>query len=137
MTFAILKAIHLLALAFGAAASLGNIYLLLARGPHDLPAPALANALRKWYRLTALGAIVALWITGVPLTVMRYGWGSGFAFEAKLAMATLLLALIGFLNWMSPGWARRGGPPSYVPALHRVGAAALLLAIVFAVFAFN
>ena len=37
MFFPTIKAIHLLALVLGAGASLGNIYLLLARGPADLP----------------------------------------------------------------------------------------------------
>lgn len=138
MIFAILKTLHLLALVFGAAASLGNIYLMLAKGPHDLPAPALANALRKWYRLTALGAILTLWATGIVMLPLRYGFGvEGFAFNAKIALAGLLLAIIAYLNWKAPVWARRGGPPAYVPALHMIGAASLLLAVIFAVAAFG
>jgi len=136
--FLVLKTVHLLALVFGAAASLGNIYLLLARGPADLPAPALVGALRKWYRLTALGAIVTLWATGLVMTPMKHGWRvEGFAFNAKVALAGLLLAIIFYLNWMSARWARRGGPPSYVPALHVAGATSLLLAVPFAVAAFG
>lgn len=137
-TIALFKMVHLLALVFGAAASLGNIYLLMARGPHDLPAPALANALRKWYRLTALGAILTLWITGIALLGLQYGFRvEGFAFNAKIALAGLLFAIIFYLNWMAPRWASRGGPPSYVPALHIIGAASLLLAVILAVAAFT
>ena len=136
MIFATLKIIHLLALVLGAGASLGNVYLLLAKGPADLPAPGLVAALRQWYRLSAFAAIVTLWVTGLLLAVMRYGWVSGFAFNAKLAFATLLLLLIVWLNFMAPGWARRGGPPGYVPALHVAGAALLVSAVVFAVIAF-
>ena len=138
MIFSLIKMLHLLALVFGAAASLGNIYLLLAKGPHDLPNPALAGSLRNWYRLTALGAIVTLWATGLVMTPMKHGWRiEGFAFNAKIALAGLLLAIIFYLNWMAGRWARRGGPPSWVPALHVIGAASLLLAVVFAVAAFG
>jgi uncharacterized membrane protein len=137
VTYTLLKTIHLLALVFGSAASLGNIYILLASGPHDLPAPGFVGALRKWYRLTALLAILTLWITGVMLIVMQSGWAQGTAFDAKLFFAALLLGIVGFLNFMAPRWARRGGPPSYVAKIHMAGAASLLLAVVFAVAAFN
>lgn len=138
MIFALFKTLHLLALVFGAAASLGNIYLILAKGPADLPAPALANALRKWYRLTAAGAIVTLWVTGIILLPLKYGWRvESVAFDIKIALAGLLLAIIGYLNLMAGKWARRGGPPSHVPALHLTGAASLLLTVVFAVAAFG
>ena len=36
----ILKITHFLALMFGAAASLGNLYIMMAKGPHDCPRPA-------------------------------------------------------------------------------------------------
>jgi hypothetical protein len=137
MIYATLKAIHLLAMALGASASFGNIFLLLAKGPADLPAPALMNALRKWFRLTALVAIVTLWASGAVLLAWHGMWVEGGAFSAKIALATLLLALIAYLNLMAPGWARRGGPPAYVPALHVVGAISLALAIVLAAFAFS
>jgi hypothetical protein len=129
--------LHLLALVFGSAASLGNIYILLASGPHDLPAPGFVGALRKWYRLTALGAIVTLWLTGVILIAMQPGLAQSTAFNLKLFFASLLLAIIGFLNFMAPRWSRRGGPPSYVSSLHMAGAASLFLAVILAVAAFN
>jgi hypothetical protein len=137
VTLILLKMLHLTALVFGAAASLGNIYILLAKGPHDLPAPEFANALRKWFRLSALGAIVVLWATGLLLTVLRHGWPSGPAFNIKLTLATLLLAIIVYLNLRAGYWARRGGPPPYVPYLHGIGAASLLLTVMFAVAAFG
>lgn len=136
MIFATLKIIHLLALVLGAGASLGNVYLMLARGPADLPAPGLVAALRQWYRLSALVAIVTLWVSGILLTLIRYGWVSGSAFNAKLGFATLLAALIIWLNFMAPGWSRRGGPPAYVPALHIGGAIMLVSAVILAVIAF-
>ncbi|MCB1423318.1 MAG: hypothetical protein KDJ69_12810 [Nitratireductor sp.] len=138
MIFMVLKSLHFLALVFGAAASLGNIYLALSAGPHDLAAPGFTNTLRKFYRLTALGAITVLWATGLLLMVWRYGlWVEGIAFNAKIMLAVVLTAIIFFLNLMAPGWARSGGPPSYVPVLHWVGSTCLIGIVVFAVVAFN
>ncbi|WP_075995743.1 hypothetical protein [Salaquimonas pukyongi] len=138
MIFIILKMLHLLALLFGAAASLGNIYLALSAGPHDLAAPGYTNMLRKLFRLTALGAITVLWITGLLLMVWRYGiWVEGFAFNAKIVLAVVLTAIIFFLNVMAPGWARSGGPPSYVPMLHWIGSFCLIGIVMLAVAAFN
>ena len=138
MIFLVLKSLHFLALVFGAAASLGNIYLALSAGPHDLAAPGFTNTLRKFYRLTALGAITVLWATGLLLMVWRYGlWVEGIAFNAKIMLAVVLTAIIFFLNLMAPGWARSGGPPSYVPVLHWVGSTCLIGIVVFAVVAFN
>ena len=138
MIFMVLKSLHFLALVFGAAASLGNIYLALSAGPHDLAAPGFTNTLRKFYRLTALGAITVLWATGLLLMVWRYGlWVEGIAFNAKIMLAVVLTAIIFFLNLMAPGWARSGGPPSYVPVLHWVGSFCLIGIVVFAVAAFN
>ena len=135
---AAIKALHLLALAFGAAASLGNIYLMLARGPHDLPDPGRMGALRKLYRQTALAAIGLLWLTGLILLVWNHGgWVAGFSFSAKLALVVLLTAIVAFLNVMAPGWARRGGPPAWVASLHIVGATSLLAIVVLAAFAFG
>ncbi|MEZ5800041.1 MAG: hypothetical protein R3D29_05705 [Nitratireductor sp.] len=137
MIFTTLKALHLLALAFGSVSSLGNVYLMLSKGPHDLDAPGFTNMLRKLYRLTALGAIVTLWVTGLLMTLMRYGWVPGPAFHAKLALALLLLAIIVFVNLMAPSWARRGGPPSWLANIHVVAAASFLATIVLATVAFG
>ncbi len=137
MFFTTIKAIHFLALVLGAGASLGNIYLMLARGPHDLPAPELTKALRKWYRLSALVAILVLWITGLAMALSGDGWIASNAFNAKLVFATALLAIILFLNLMAASWARRGGPPGWVQSLHVAGTACLLGAVIFAAYAFS
>ena len=125
MILTFVKAIHLLALVFGSASALGNIYLAMAKGPHDLAAPGYTNTLRKAYRYTSLFAIIVLWATGLILLFGHHGvWVPGFAFNAKIAFALVLTAIIVFLNFMAPGWARSGGPPGYVPVLHWIGATA-------------
>ncbi len=134
----LIKIIHLLALMFGSVASLGNIYIMLAKGPHDLDAPGYTNMLRKMYRLTALGAIIVLWASGLILLLGGFnGAMPGTAFHIKLLFVLILTLIVLFLNFMAPGWARRGGPPSYVPALHWIGASCLLLTVIFAGLAFG
>jgi uncharacterized membrane protein len=137
MIFTIVKTVHLLALTFGAVASLGNVYIMLAKGPHDLPAPGFINSLRKWYRLTALAAILVLWASGLMMIVLGSGWPGGAAFHLKLTFAAALLAIIAFVNMMAAGWARRGGPPSWLPSLHVAGALLLIGTVALAVLAFG
>jgi uncharacterized membrane protein len=134
----VLKTLHFLALMFGSAASLGNIYLMLAKGPHDLAAPGFTNMLRKLYRLSALGAIGLFWITGVALFLWEYGFQSpGTAFTLKILLVILLSAIVVFVNLMAPSWARRGGPPDYLSAVHWIAALLLIANVVLAGFAFG
>ncbi|MGI9353131.1 MAG: hypothetical protein ACR2O3_16350 [Rhizobiaceae bacterium] len=136
--FILLKILHLLALVFGGAASLGNIYLLLSAGPHDLAAPGFTNQLRKLYRLTALVAIGVFWLTGVLMVLVPPGfWVSSIAFNAKIMLVILLSISVLFINFMAPRWGRTGGPPAYLKFLHWMNAALMLLAVVFAVAAFG
>ena len=135
----LIKIIHLLALMFGAAASFGNLYIMMAKGPHDLPAPEFANQLRTLFRFTALGAILVIWISGILLMLINYGWWvQSFAFDVKITFATIVLLIIIFLNLMAMRASKStGGPPSYLPALHTIGAASLVLAVIFAVISFG
>ncbi len=134
-----LKIIHLLALVIGAAAGFGNLYILMAKGPHDLPAPGFVNQLRLLFRLSALGAIIVLWASGLLLMFGKYGWWvSSFSFHAKIVFAASLTLIIVFLNLLAiraPKGA--GGPPSYVPVLHVIAATCLVLVVIFAVVAFG
>ena len=132
------KILHLVALMFGSLAALGNIYLALAKGPKDQAAAAFTNTLRKYYRLTGLAAIIILWASGLLLFFAKYGaLVAGPAFSAKIAFVLLLTAITLFVNFMAPKWARSGGPPSYVPTLHRIAAVSLLLIVVLAVVAYR
>ena len=135
----IFKILHLLALMFGAAASFGNLYILMASGPTDLPSPGFTNQLRYLFRITALAAIIIIWASGILLMLVKYGWWvNTFAFDAKIVFASVLLLIIAFLNLLAMRAPRGpGGPPSYVPVLHMIGAACLVMAMVFAVAAFG
>lgn len=136
--FSILQSLHFLALAFGAVASLGNVYLVLSSGPHDLAAPGFTNQLRKLYRFTALVALAVFWITGLLMLFARYGlWLEGFGFNAKILLVGILTLSVVFINLMSPQWGRSGGPPAYVKYLHWLNAFLLIGAIILAAIAFN
>jgi hypothetical protein len=137
MMYAFLVAVHLLALAAGAAASFGNLYLMAASGPHDLPSPGFTNTLRRYWRVTALAAIALLWITGILMLVPAGGWVAGTAFAVKIALVAALTAIIAFVNLMAPGWARRGGPPSWTKYLHVLGSTLLVAIIVLAAVVFS
>lgn len=138
MMFITLKALHLLALMFGSVAALGNLYLGIAKGQHDPAAPKYTNMLRKFYRRTSLVAILILWVTGTIMLVSKYGGKvEAGAFHAKLAFVILLTAIIFFTNIMAPKWAKRGGPPSYIPALSWVAAITLMVITVLAVLTFS
>lgn len=133
------KIIHLAALMFGASASFGNLYVLWAKGPHDLPAPGFVNRLRLLFRVTALIAIVTLFASGTILLLIKYGvWVEGVAFSAKMVFATLILLIVLFLNLVFPRIAQSGmPPPSYVTVLHFTNAISLLAAMGFAVASFQ
>lgn len=135
--FLLLKIIHLGALMFGSAASIGNLYMIFSKGPHDLPAPELINRLRKYFRYTGLLAIIVLWVSGPMLMFLKHGrWLDGFAFSTKIGFATLLLLIISFLNlyaWFAP----QKGPPAIAPILLIIATAALFLTVIFAVIAFS
>jgi hypothetical protein len=135
----LIKIIHLLALMFGAAASIGNLYMMMAKGPYDLPAPEFTNQLRTLFRFTALGAIIVIWISGILLMLINYGWWvQSFAFDVKITFATIVLFIIIFLNLMAMRSTKSsGGPPSYIPVLHTIGAASLVLTVIFAVISFG
>ena len=137
--FELLKILHFLALMFGAAASFGNLYMLMSKGPHDLPSPEFSNQLRLLFRITALGAIIVIWASGILLMLIKYGWWvNSFAFDAKIVFASIILLIILFLNLLAISTPKGpGGPPSYVAVLHMISAASLIFTAIFAVIAFG
>ncbi len=137
--FELLKLFHIFALMLGAAASFGNLYIMMAQGPHDLPSPGFTNQLRALFRVSALVAILVFWASGLLMMFTKYGWWvNSFSFDAKIVFAALLLLIILFLNLLALRAPKNsGGPPSYVPALHVIGSVSLVLAAMFAVLAFG
>ncbi len=138
--FEALKAVHLLGLFLGGAASLGNAVLLkrvlAAGGP---PPPMVADAMQVLAKM-GLGAILVLWATGIPLAVMTGAFATGGPlFSLKLLLAAIVLVLVPLMTWLRLQMAAGKRPPN--PAL--IGRLALIVrwlvvaAIVLAVWVFK
>lgn len=111
--FEVLKAVHLLCLLAGGAASLGNAVLLkrvIAAGAP--PPPMVAEAMQVLARM-GLGAIVVLWLTGIPLAVMTGAFATGgLLFSLKLLAATFVLGLVSLMAWLRGQIAAGKRPPN-------------------------
>jgi hypothetical protein len=122
----------------GSAAAFGNFAVarqvrLSAGAP-----PKELLALRPLFARTALAAIVLLWLTGVWLYAEAYaGAALGWAFNAKLGTAVLLLAAITVVNVVAGRTAAGTPPPAWLPQLHIATRILLVLAVALAVFVFN
>lgn len=138
--FEALKAVHLLCLLLGGAASLGNAVLLkrvmAAGGP---PPPMVADAMQVLAKM-GLGAIIVFWATGIPLAVMTGAFATGGPlFSLKLLLAAIVLVLVPLMTWLRLQMAAGKRPPN--PAL--IGRLALIVrwlvvaAIVLAVWVFK
>lgn len=138
--FEALKAVHLLCLLLGGAASLGNAVLLkrvmASGGP---PPPMVADAMQVLAKM-GLGAILVLWATGIPLAVMTDAFATGGPlFSLKVLLAAIVLVLVPLMTWLRMQMAAGKRPPN--PAL--IGQLALIVrwlvvaAIVLAVWVFK
>lgn len=135
-----LKTIHLLCLMLGGAASIGNAVLLkrvMAAGAP--PPPMVADAMKVLGNM-GLGAILVLWVTGVPLAVMTgaFADGGGF-FQLKLLAATAVLVIVPYMTWMRTQ-AAAGRRPMDAALMARLSMAVrwlVVLAIALAVVVFK
>lgn len=136
----ILKSIHLICLLLGGAASLGNAVLMkrvIAAGAP--PPPLVADAMGALGRM-GLGAVVVLWLTGVPMAVMTDAFANGGPlFSAKLLIAT---ALLGIVPWMvlMRSQAAAGTRPLNVALMVRLSLIVrwlVVAAVILAVFVFH
>ncbi|MGC1487685.1 MAG: hypothetical protein WA784_07840 [Albidovulum sp.] len=138
--FEVLKSVHLISLLLGGAASIGNAVLLkrvLAAGAQT--PPMVVDAMGALAKM-GLGAIVLLWLTGLPLAVMTEAFAAGgMLFGVKLLVATVALALILGITWLRAQVAA-GHRPANPALIKRLLAGVLwmvILAIVLAVVVFN
>ena len=132
------KFLHIFGLMLGSGAAFGNfavarqIRLSAGAPPKEL------LALRPLMARTALVAIVLLWLTGLWLyTDANMGVPLGWAFHAKLGVATLLLVAIIVINIVARRAAAGTPPPAWLPQLHIATRVLLVLAVALAVFVFN
>ena len=80
-------------------------------------------------------SIVLLWATGIPLTIKVYGtFDLGWPFHLKMFGATILLAVVAFLNIHLTQQARVGSSPNLrvmrvVPPVARTSLTLVLIGI--------
>ncbi len=135
-----LKIIHLLCILLGGAASLGGAVLLKRVMASGAPAPAMVGDAMGVLSRMGVGAIVVLWLTGVPLAILTGAFaGAGGAFHAKLLAATVVLGVVPLMLYLRTQVAqgKRPADPVLMQRLGTVARGALVLAIVLAVLAFN
>jgi len=134
----IVKFLHIFGLMLGSAAAFGNFAVARQIRLSTGSPPKELLALRPLMARTALVAIVLLWLTGLWLYLDVYaGAPLGWAFHAKLGVATLLLAAIVVVNVIARRAAAGTPPPAWLPQLHIATRVLLVLAVALAVFVFN
>ena len=136
----VLKSVHLLCLLLAGAASIGNGVLLRRVMASGAPAdPLVAGAMGGLSKM-GLGAILILWLTGVPLAIMTGAFAiGGWAFSAKLGAATILLGLVPAMTYLRGQMVagRRPHDPKLIYRMLSVVRLLIVAAIVLAVVAFN
>ncbi|MBS0564352.1 MAG: hypothetical protein JSR87_07765 [Proteobacteria bacterium] len=136
----ILKSIHLICLLLGGAASLGNAVLMKRVMASGAPPPALVADAMKVQANMGLGAVIVLWLTGLPMAAMTGAFANGGPlFSLKLLAATALLVIVPYMVWMR-SQAASGRRPLDVALLARLSLAVrvlVVLVIVLAVLVFH
>lgn len=130
-----LKFFHYLALFLAGGLGVANSVLMKAHIKAGTP-PALPVQ-KSMMTLARLGllAVVILWITGIPLTLLVYGsFALGWAFHLKLLGATALLGIIAFINLHLTQSVKNGVPPNQklvalVPKIARPSLALVLIGV--------
>ena len=82
-----------------------------------------------------LVALILLWITGIPLTYLVYGtFDLGWSFHLKLLGATILIIVVGYLNYHLFSQSKKGIPPNpkimkIVPPIARSSLVLVLISV--------
>ena len=136
--FELMKLLHFLALVLGAGAGIGNLYLGLAQKRSGETPPIWIGSLRLAFARTGLLGITLIWLTGLYLMFNHYGgWIPGASFLLKILAAGFLLVGVVAINLLLNQAAKTGTPSSLVPKLGMATTALTVLAVIFAVYAFN
>lgn len=138
--FEVLKSVHLISLLLGGGASIGNAVLLKRVMAAGAPPPAMVADAMSALTKMGLGAIILLWLTGVPMAVMTGAFVSGGPlFSIKLLAATLTLGLVAGIAWLRGQVAagHRAPDPLLMKRLSTAARWLVILAIILAVIVFK
>ncbi|TKT81113.1 hypothetical protein [Aquamicrobium sp. LC103] len=134
----VLKFFHLFGLLLGAAAGFGSMAVARQARRSGGKPPAELLALRPFFARMALAGIALLWVTGLGLWAFRYDFVRlGLAFDLKMLVALLLLAVIVAINMiMRRATAAGTPPPAWLPKLGMTTPVLTLTAVALAVWVF-
>ncbi len=136
----LLKIIHLLSLAVGIGIGVSNMVIgLRLRGAQGETAQFM-RATQAVLGQIALGAIILLWLTGIAMWVEWHQLRADSAFLVKIVAVIILTAVSVDLN-IRGARARRGQAqppsPSFVRRAGMISGLMSVIAVIFAVIAFN
>ena len=129
----ILKFFHFLSLFLAGGAGVANV--LIGKEHQKAKEAPSAVVQRSMIKLARIGlvAMVLLWVTGIGLVSQIYdgSMNLGRAFNMKLLGATVLLAVIVFMNYYLPAMAEKGQAPDprIMKVLPMVGRASMILVL--------
>jgi hypothetical protein len=132
----ILLMLHFISLAAGFVSMFGNI----AVGPLNASPDAVGvlRGVRAGFLRVGSWGIAGLWITGLLLLWLKYGFRAPPLFWAKLVAVLILSGIVGYVNMLAA--KARGGDAEAGQQIGRIGPLAGifgLLALIFAVLAFH
>lgn len=134
----VLKFLHFVGLMLGAAAGFGSMAVMMQARKTGGPPPPPLMALRPIFGKLGLTGIALLWITGLALWGLRYGFADlGAAYALKLVTATVLLGMILAMSQVTARMAKGGTPPpAWLPKLGMATSPLTFLAVILAVWVF-
>ncbi|MEE9313562.1 MAG: hypothetical protein V3V02_02845 [Rhizobiaceae bacterium] len=136
--FELFKTFHFLFLVLGAGAGIGALFLNSAVKSAEGPPPPWVGKLRFQLVRTSLLSVILIWLTGLYLIFSFYGgWQPGLPFTLKMIAASLLLLGIIAANILLNLVRKTGTPNPLIPKLGMVNVGLTILAVIFAVYAFN
>ena len=136
--FEAMKIIHILALMAGGAATIGNGLLMAQVARSGALAPKMVARVMRIFGMIGLVAILTLWASGAVMAPLA-GHGMGAEYAIKLIGATVVLVMVASMSFLAARAGKSGVPPNQktMKRLASVSRLGLLVAIVFAVLAFN
>ena len=136
----VLLMLHFLGLAMGFSASFGNMVMM---GIIAKAKPSEAMVLARFppaIARVADGGLVLLWVTGIIMVFTRLGGPASMPafFWVKIVAVVALTGVVGYMHSLM-GKAQRGNIASarQLPTFGRIASVCALLAIIFAVLAFQ
>ena len=138
--FILLKFIHILCIFVAGGASIGNAVLgKKVKASGAPPTPLVGDSMFVLGRM-GLAAVIVLWLTGVPMLLIKYGtFAEGLTFYIKLIVASTLFVSVAMMNLEVANARKEKRPPNEgkMHMLDNLAKVSGIGAMLFAVITFN